>query len=311
MNRSLLFRSVVAKDLKTLLRDRQQLFAVVVGLVSAVVTVASLELTIRFENAKKLTKTAKAPMAKTEGEGKLDAGAGGKAEAPSGGPASAPEGIAPVNALGKAGPSVPLWIVIVCGTGVGWYAALFMLPLGFATFAGERERGTLEVILATPVPDATLYAFKSLSVTVPGVGYGGMLLLLSLAYALGFHPEMTRLVSAGEVLLGTLLSMPFLVMLCGIHVALGACCSVRAKTTQGAGMLFAGIITAAFLLITGAGAVLFLTPAEGPALEALLWFLRLPFVLQYLIVAAVFASAWAALFLIGKALFVREKMLLA
>jgi len=310
MNRSLLFRSVLLKDLKTLVRDRQQLFAVIVGLASAVLTVGSIEITIVFEKAEK-EKAALAAREKPEGEGKEGVAGAAKGKEASDARGPVPEGSAPANPLEKAGPLAIRWLVILCGAGVGWYASLFVLPLGFATFAGERERGTLEVILATPVPDTTLYAFKSLGVTIPGVGYSAVLLLLSLAYALGFHPEMTSVVPVSEILLGTLLSIPFLVMLCGIHVALGACCSVRAKTTQGAGMLLGGILSAAIFLVSGAGAALFLTPAKGPVIEALLCFSRLAFVLQYLIVAAVFAAVWAALFFIGKALFVREKMLLA
>ncbi|MCU0723548.1 MAG: ABC transporter permease, partial [Planctomycetes bacterium] len=161
MNRSLLFRGVLAKDLKTLLRDRQQLFAVIIGLLSAVLTVGSIEISIAFEKAEKEAKAAKAAREKAEAEAKGVEPSAAVAP-PKTAPEAGPERKPPANPFEKAPASLPLWLVILCGTGVGWYASFFVLPLGFATFAGERERGTLEVVLATPVPDATLYAAKTL-----------------------------------------------------------------------------------------------------------------------------------------------------
>lgn len=284
-----------------MVRDRQQLFALVIGLASAVFTAVTIEVAAMAERKEK-----EAEEASRKAEALLEASRETE-EAPDreGGAAST------ASATGLPLTSaVLIWLVVLSCGGMAWYGSFFALPLALATFVGEKEKGTLEVLLMTPPTDRALYALKFLSVTLPSAFYGLLLMALMGAYVLILHGRQLEGFSPGVIVAGALLSLPLPFLLSALHVGLGAICSVRARTTQGAGLLLGGLITVAMFALFGLGGVLAFTPLKESALGALRWWIGTPFAFQYLCAIAVLALLTALSWAIGRALFRRETMLL-
>ncbi|GEM_PF-1925261 len=312
MKGNMLMKALLGKELRTMLRDRQQLFALVIGVASAVFTAVSIEVAAMAERRQK-----EADKASREAEALLETAGepgGGTRDEP-GDEKEKPAGTTASRRAG-AGPGFPMtdgvrcWMVILAAAGMAWYGSFFALPLALATFVGEKEKGTLEVLLMTPPSDRALYLFKFLSVTIPSSIYGGVLMVLLGAYVLILHGRELEGFTPGVIVAGALLSLPFPFLLSGFHVGLGAICSVRARTTQGAGLLLGGLITVVLFAVFGLAAVLFLTPLKEPAFRAFLWWIRKPFLLQYATVVALLVFLTAVSYGVGRALFRRETMLL-
>lgn len=126
---------------------------------------------------------------------------------------------------------------------VGFFPLSISLVVALESFAGERERGTIEPLLATPLDDAQLYLGKLLAVLVlplsaSWVGLGAYLLTLGLR--LGWWPPLP--------LLGTLVLLNLVqavVMVCGAVLV-----SAQATSVRSANLLASVIILpVAFLLM--------------------------------------------------------------
>ncbi len=134
---------------------------------------------------------------------------------------------------------------------VGFFPSSFSLVIALETFVGEKERGSLEPLLATPLTDRQLYLGKLLAATIPPVlasylGMGVYLGLLNLS--MGWRPEPELLILA--LLLS---SVEALVMVSGAVIVSSQATSVRAANLLASFI----IIPMAFLLQAQAGFLLF------------------------------------------------------
>ncbi len=133
---------------------------------------------------------------------------------------------------------------------VGFFPISFSLVIALETFVGERERDTLEPLLATPISDGELYLGKLLAAMVLplAASYLGILFhLLGLYWTTEYQIPLQALV---QVLLLT--TMEALVMVAGAVVVSSHTTSVRA-----ANLLASFIIIPVALLLQGEAVLLF------------------------------------------------------
>ncbi len=82
---------------------------------------------------------------------------------------------------------------------VGFFPSTFSLVIALETFVGEKERRSLEPLLATPLTDLQLYLGKLIAAILPPViaSYVGMLFyMLLLGFSLGWWPSLPLLAVA-------------------------------------------------------------------------------------------------------------------
>lgn len=147
---------------------------------------------------------------------------------------------------------------------VGFFPISFSLIIALETFVGEKERHSLEPLLATPLTDAQLYLGKTLAALVPplAASYLGITVyLLGLYFFEGWSPPPALL-----VLVLVLTTAEGLVMVTGAVVVSSQTTSVRA-----ANLLASFIIIPMALLIQGEAMIMFW--ANYPVLWWILLFL--------------------------------------
>lgn len=133
---------------------------------------------------------------------------------------------------------------------VGFFPISISLVIALESFAGERERLSLEPLLATPLTDAQLYLGKLMaSLAAPlGAAYLGILVYLAgVMLAIGWRPPLVLLV---QVLLLT--TSQAIVMVCGAVVISSQTTSVRA-----ANLLASFIIVPVSQLVIGESVIMF------------------------------------------------------
>ncbi len=133
---------------------------------------------------------------------------------------------------------------------VAFFPVSISLVVALESFAGERERGSIEPLLATPLQDAQLYLGKLLAVLTPPltalyVGVLGYVLVMGLKA--GWWPPPRVLVSV----LG-LSTLQALVMVSGAVVI-----STQATSVRGANLLASTIILPMAFLLQGEGTLMF------------------------------------------------------
>lgn len=134
---------------------------------------------------------------------------------------------------------------------VGFFPSTFSLVIALETFVGEKERRSLEPLLAMPLTDLQLYIGKLLAATIPPVvaSYLGMsVYLLLLGLTIGWWPTPSLLLVS--MVLATAES---LVMVSGAVIVSSQSTSVRAANLLASFI----IIPMAFLLQAEAGMLLF------------------------------------------------------
>lgn len=145
---------------------------------------------------------------------------------------------------------------------VGFFPSTFSLVIALETFVGEKERHSLEPLLATPLSDLQLYVGKLLAATIPPVvaSYLGMLAYtLLLGLRLGWWP------SASLLLLAFVLStIESVVMVAGAVIVSSQSTSVRA-----ANLVASFIIVPMALLLQAEAALLLFAQYEALWLIAL------------------------------------------
>jgi uncharacterized membrane protein SpoIIM required for sporulation len=145
---------------------------------------------------------------------------------------------------------------------VGFFPMSFSLIIALETFAGERERKSLEPLLATPLTDTQLYLGKMMAALVPplSASYLGMAVyMIGLWFSLRWSPTPQLFVQT--MLLTTVQGI---IMVAGAVVVSSQTTSVRA-----ANLLASFIIVPMALLIQGEAAALFWGNHKG------LWWLIL------------------------------------
>lgn len=133
---------------------------------------------------------------------------------------------------------------------VGFFPISFSLVIALETFVGERERNTLEPLLATPISDGELYLGKLLAAMLLPVAasYLGLIFhLIGLRWTANYHIP-------GEAFLQVVLltTMEALVMVAGAVVVSSHTTSVRA-----ANLLASFIIVPIALFLQGEAVLLF------------------------------------------------------
>jgi ABC-type transport system involved in multi-copper enzyme maturation permease subunit len=133
---------------------------------------------------------------------------------------------------------------------VGFFPISFSLVIALETFVGEKERRSLEPLLATPLSDAQLYLGKTLAAMIPPLlaAYLGITVyLIGLYFFEGWVPSLTLL-----VLILLLTTAEGLVMVSGAVVVSSQTTSVRA-----ANLLASFIIIPMAFLMQGEALIMF------------------------------------------------------
>jgi uncharacterized membrane protein SpoIIM required for sporulation/ABC-type transport system involved in multi-copper enzyme maturation permease subunit len=133
---------------------------------------------------------------------------------------------------------------------VGFFPISFSLVIALETFVGEKERRSLEPLLATPLSDAQLYLAKTLAAMIPPLlaAYLGITVYLAGLYFIeGWQPPLVLL-----VLTVVLTTVKGLVMVTGAVVVSSQTTSVRA-----ANLLASFIIIPMALLLQGEAIIMF------------------------------------------------------
>jgi ABC-type transport system involved in multi-copper enzyme maturation permease subunit/uncharacterized membrane protein SpoIIM required for sporulation len=133
---------------------------------------------------------------------------------------------------------------------VGFFPISFSLVIALETFVGEKERGSLEPLLATPLTDTELYLSKMLAAMIPPLlaAYLGIsVYLIGLHFFKGWTPEPALL-----ALVVVLTTVEGLVMVSAAVVLSSQTTSVRA-----ANLLASFIIIPMALLVQGEALIMF------------------------------------------------------
>lgn len=133
---------------------------------------------------------------------------------------------------------------------VGFFPISISLVIALESFAGERERLSLEPLLATPLTDSQLYLGKTLASLVPplAASYLGIAVyLLGLAIQIGWYPSGSLL---AQVLLLT--TAQAVVMVSGAVVV-----SLQTTSVRAANLLASFIIIPVSQLIIGESMIMF------------------------------------------------------
>jgi uncharacterized membrane protein SpoIIM required for sporulation len=168
---------------------------------------------------------------------------------------------------------------------VGFFPISFSLVIALETFVGEKERHSLEPLLATPLTNAELYWGKTMAAMIPPLvsAYLGLTVYLAgLRFSLGWQPSFELL-----SLIVLLTTAESLVMVSGAVVISSQTTSVRA-----ANILASFVIIPMALLVQAESLIMFW--ADYPAL----WW-----------ILAALIAADALLVRMGTRLFNREELL--
>lgn len=133
---------------------------------------------------------------------------------------------------------------------VGFFPISFSLVIALETFVGEKERRSLEPLLATPLSDAQLYVGKTLAAMIPPLlaAYLGITVYLTGLYFIeGWSPPLVLL-----ILVVVLTTVKGVVMVSGAVVVSSQTTSVRA-----ANLLASFIIIPMALLVQGEALIMF------------------------------------------------------
>lgn len=109
-----------------------------------------------------------------------------------------------------------------------WVPVILIMPVVADTFAGERERQTLETLLASRLPTAAMVLGKLLVVLL--YGYGAMLLLALMSHLVATHGAAA--VPAAESLRLLAVSLPAAALLMLLFATGGCLLSLRAPTVR-------------------------------------------------------------------------------
>jgi uncharacterized membrane protein SpoIIM required for sporulation/ABC-type Na+ efflux pump permease subunit len=158
---------------------------------------------------------------------------------------------------------------------VGFIPASFSLITALETFVGERERNTLESLLAMPLSDRELYVGKLMSALLTPLGSSITAMFVFVALLLGFQPELyaAAITPARLVLLLSLVICIGLVLVTGAVVISSHITTVRAANLMSSFLLLpmAGVMQiAALLIINDRWALLWLVAGVLGAIAALL-----------------------------------------
>ena len=117
--------------------------------------------------------------------------------------------------------------------------ALFLLPIVADTFAGERERHTLETLLATRLPDRAILFGKLGAIVAYAFALSVVALALGVVTVNVAHPEARPLLAPATVYVGTLLQI---VLVATLMTGIGLLISLGAPTVRQAQQRFSMVL---------------------------------------------------------------------
>lgn len=276
MSSWLLLRAMIAKELRMFSRERNQLFGLVIPIAMFAIAICAVGHTMRG----------------AEGDIVKALAAGG-------------QGWSPQILMGLR------WGGIGLGAAISMFLALgYLVPTILGSFAGEKENRTLEVVLASPVPDTRLFLLKCLSVMLPMVAMGyAFLLIVAGLVAFWFHALLGEL-PVSLIGYALLAGAPVMLLIAAVFTALGAAISVRADSLKGAGHMLGGVVMLFFFVLPyGIPLVARYAPARRLLMGWWQTCAGLPFLVQYVLVLALLAIPAILLLALGRALFRRDRML--
>lgn len=282
MRRLRLLWAVTLKELRATMRDRQQVVGMVMILVALLLMADALDNLLKAAFRENVVQAAPANPT--------------------------PTAMMAQAYVAEVKHTVVRWAILGYLGLIAFFASVFAVPVALASFAGEKEEGTIEVLLAAPQSDLGLYVLKCLSILLPAAALGYVFQLLGMAYMWSRHADRVQALS-GDVGWALLLSLPFPVLLASLQTGLGAALSVRAQTVKGAGQMF-GAVFAGF----GVGGVLLVStllsqPADHPLRRWFAGWADLSFATQYGTITGLLLFGTTLLVGVGAALFRREALI--
>ncbi|MFH1226744.1 MAG: ABC transporter permease subunit [Planctomycetota bacterium] len=212
------------------------------------------------------------------------------------------------NKSEKKAPAISLLIIMMSWCYSLLLGALSAINLSLESFVGEKERQTLEVLLASPATDYDLFWGKVMSCGFISALLGLSLGLINTAVVIIFSPVLGMIVPwhlLGQVIL---CSLPIFLAIVVTFVALGVIISSRASTIKGAGQLFGAILLPLIFIPSILG--IWILPKYEKELTELGAIIRyIPLSITVLVVFLILALINWFLLSIAIATFHREKIL--
>ena len=198
------------------------------------------------------------------------------------------------------------WLTSGWSLGIAFFTPLLLIASTIAeSFAGERERHTLETLLASRLPDRAILFGKLLTSVIFGWGMTQLLLFVSLLVVnlldgqSGFHNFQSNIF--GLDILASLL-------MAGFVSSLGIVISLRSPTVQAASQSIMLMLFMPFLLLQ---AVAFLLPVVLPKATVTALAAQLNFTNIVLVILAILLVVDIVLFLGALARFQRSRLILS
>lgn len=205
-----------------------------------------------------------------------------------------------------------LWLAIGVATAVGFFFSMgYLISAVLASFVGEKEGRTLEILLVSPLSDGKLFGIKCISTLLPSAAIGFLLAVVIAILASIFAQREFAGLPPAILLLAVLLSLPFLILLQLWVVGLGAAISVRAETMKGANQtLGIAIMVLIFGVAYGVPFLLTLFPSQRlPLMHLGMAWLKLHYLAQYGSLLLILGIPAVLLIGVGRACFRRDRML--
>jgi ABC-type Na+ efflux pump permease subunit len=202
------------------------------------------------------------------------------------------------------------WVGVLVGAGIGAFLGLgYLTAAVMASFAGEKEAKTLEILLAAPIGNTKLFLLKCASVLLPAIVAGYLFQAVAIvAGELAFRQALASVPI--NIPVYVLLGMPPVVLLDVVLVGFGAAVSAKSETVKGASQVFAAV---AILPIFAIPLVVRALPRHLAALSgvmplAKMW-LAMPFAVQYISLLGALSIPALLSLAVGRALFQRDRIL--
>jgi len=281
---------MVLKEVRTTFRERSQMLGLVVAVIMLfVIVTASLLPALGALRLRGMATTG--PATQTS--------------------ATQPEVAGPPIPAMKQNKSMRLIAVSVVAAIGFFFSCGYLFAATLATFVGEKEAKTLEILLASPLSDRKLYLVKCISVLLPS-------LTMALGFSIGVSALLLLLIphnvvesTVQLVLMAVLLSAPAIALFQLWFVGIGAAISARTETMKGAGQVL-GVVFLVLVFGTVYGLPLLATLVPSliaPAIGVLRTLGEAGFAVDYLIVL-MFLAVPAMVFIgVGRWSFRRDRML--
>jgi len=301
----LILRAFIFKELRTMLRERYQFM----GIIVSIIVLASILASVGYQasQASRQSRVVVTP---------IESMPAAPQTAPTTGLSTAPAatGATPPGETEDWTPpklAAMRWVFIMGAVGVALLFSMgYLMTAVITSFAGEKEARTMEILLSAPIGDSALFFTKCLSVLIPMVIIGYILLLVpALAGMIMLHSELSHIpIHVGFYAL--VLSVPPLLLVQAAIVGIGAAISAKSETVKGASQTL-GVLFVVLFFGLGYGLPLLFryTALRAPAIAFVKSSIVLPFAVQYLIMLAVLLIPVVFSFAAGRALFQRDRLL--